>query len=191
MEHLTEEQLNEYLDELLDESACQAVETHLAKCADCRGQMDGLELVFANLGELPDEQLQHDLTPAVLEKLPQKLQVHVWTRTLAAQVGVVAGTLVWLGMQLIPLIQFPQLEFPKQPTFDALSFLARLLIIQFTVPPLHFPDFNYHLAPIDFWVPTLSFQLSIAHLAVLVFSAFVLWVVGNLILLRRRQGASS
>ena len=187
MEHLTEEQLNEYLDELLDESTRREVEAHLAECTDCRANMEGLELVFADLDELPDVQLERDLSSSVLGKLPQEISAPGWTRALAAQLGVVAGTLVWLGMQLIPLIQFPQLEFPKQPTFDAQSLLTRLLIVQFTLPPLRFPDFSHRLPLLDLRVPTLNFQLSAAHLAVLVLSAFVLWVVGNLILLRRGQ----
>jgi len=189
MEHLTEEQLNEYLDRLLDESACQAVEAHLAKCADCRANMEGLELVFAELGELPEAQLKHDLTPSILDVLPQQTTAYSLTRALAAQLGVVAGTLVWLGAQLVPLIQFPQLEFPRLLTFDIRALFARLLSIQFTLPQLRFPDFNYHLAAFDLRVPTFNFQLSTMHLVFLVFSAFLLWVAGNLILLRRRREA--
>ena len=199
MEHLTEEQLNEYLDGLLDEQTHQRVEAHLVGCAECRSLAKNLELVFASLDNLPEVPLAHNLAPSVLANLPPKTPVRIWTRAFAAQWGIVVGTLVWLGSQLIPLVRIPQVALPKVPNIDLETLLTRLLIIRFSMPDSRFAAIKYQLPQLHFQLPALnpstvfklSLQPSTAHIAALMISALLLWVLGNVILLRKEQEASS
>ena len=197
MNHLTEEQINEYLDGLLDESARQSVEVHLSQCVDCRNQVEALKQVFADLDDVPEIPLTRDLTPAILAKLPQKEPVRIWTRAFAAQWGVVVGTLIWLGTQILPLVKIPQATLPKIPVIDLETLFTRLLIIRFPIPDFQLASIKYQLPQIHFQLPALNsstafslgFQPSTALMVALTISALLLWIVGNVILLRRGQEA--
>jgi anti-sigma factor RsiW len=64
--HLTDEMLNEFLDQALDRPAHAAAEAHLAACGQCAARLAELGAVFVNLAALPDRPLEHDLTPGVM-----------------------------------------------------------------------------------------------------------------------------
>ncbi|MBN2547604.1 MAG: zf-HC2 domain-containing protein [Anaerolineales bacterium] len=68
-EHLTDACLNEYLDAALDSQQRQMLEAHLQECQTCADRLAELRLVFAALQRLPDEPLEHDLTPNVLRAI--------------------------------------------------------------------------------------------------------------------------
>lgn len=197
MKHLTEDQLNEYLDNLLDEQTLQSVEAHLFQCADCRNQMEALTQVFIDLDNLPEIPLPRDLTPAILAKLSQREPVRIWTRAFAAQWGLVVGTLVWLGTQLSPLVKISQVTLPKFLVIDFEALFTRLLTIQFPILDFQLASIRYQLPQINFRLPNLSlltvfnlgFQPSATLIATLTISVFLLWGVGNVILLRRWQEA--
>jgi hypothetical protein len=74
MSHLTEEQLNEYVDHLLTSTEAEEVEHHLIECAICQKKVAELQQVFAALADLPEVPFQMDLATRVqhlLEPLPQ------------------------------------------------------------------------------------------------------------------------
>lgn len=71
MLHLTDELLNEYLDEALPAYRLSQVEAHLAGCAGCAARLDSLRLLFATLDALPVVPLARDLSAGVLARLPQ------------------------------------------------------------------------------------------------------------------------
>jgi hypothetical protein len=197
MNHLTENQLNEYLDHLLDEQTRQGVEFHLAQCADCRNQVEALKQVFADLDTIPEIPLTRDLTSTILARLPQDEPIRVWTRAFAAQWGVVVGTLIWLGTQLIPLTRIPRVAFLTFQAIDVQSLLVRLFTIRFPIPEFQLTSIKYQLPPIHFQLPALApsivlkmnFQPSTAPMVALTISALLLWVVGNVILLGSKQEA--
>lgn len=65
MSHLTEEQLNLYLDNELSTVERDAVEAHLANCNECRAEVAALQRLFTALEELAHEPAP-DLVPGVL-----------------------------------------------------------------------------------------------------------------------------
>lgn len=65
MPHLTEEQLNLYLDDALSEAERVAVEAHLGHCDECRAEATALQQLFAALSELAPAPAP-DLVPDVL-----------------------------------------------------------------------------------------------------------------------------
>jgi len=182
MNHLTDFQLNEYLDNTLDTSTRREVDAHLQTCEDCSAHLVELKDVFTILKTLPEVKLRRDLSSAILARLPQK-QTRLWTSSLAAQLGAALGVFIWFSMQvanfIIPIIsafRFPQFTMPS---------------FQFTVPDFQFSNLyslfsipKFQLPPFDF--PT--FQLSTFNLAFIAISIFLLWLVGNLSLLHDRSG---
>ncbi len=73
MKHLTEDQLNEYLDNAVEAPVQARMALHLSGCADCRARLVSLQTVFQALAALPEETPGRDLTPSVLQALPRQL----------------------------------------------------------------------------------------------------------------------
>lgn len=181
MNHLTDSQLNEYLDNLLDKSTRREADSHLRSCVDCRARLDELQNVFTALTGLPEAHLARDLSPNILSHLPQK-QPRVWTPFFAAQIGAALGTFVWISTQIAKLI-------PIISTFRFQEF--RIPLFQLSIPNFQIPDSSslfsipHSLFTIDhppFSIPT--FHLSAFNLIFVAISVFVLWVIGNATLLR-------
>ena len=192
MNHLDDFTLNEYLDHALDESARAEAEMHLRTCPACRTQLEELQMLFAELEDLPEAHLEHDLAPAVLAHLPRRNIVNLqkWTRAFAAQLGVAVGFMFWLVMQAIPYINIPRLALPKLPTLDFEILATRLLSFHFAFPKFQLPAFHVQMPTFNFQLPSIDMQLSTNHIAIVGISTLLLWVVGNVILLRSRQEVS-
>jgi anti-sigma factor RsiW len=65
--HLSDETLNEYLDEALATADHAAAEAHLAGCPACGARLGALRVLFAGLEALPEAALADDLAPAVVQ----------------------------------------------------------------------------------------------------------------------------
>ncbi len=176
MKHLTESQLNEYLDNTLETSARREMDLHLQECAECRARLNKLQSIFTALAGLPEARLARDLSSSVLSRLPEK-QPRIWTPFFAAQVGAAIGMFIWLSTQIMNFIptdlsalRFPQFSIPTFPLFTLYSLFSILH------PPLSIPTFN---------LPT--FQLSTSNLVFIIVSVSALWVIGNATLLRNRR----
>ena len=94
MNHLTETQLNEYLDGVMVAPEQGLMQTHLSDCADCRARLASLQTVFQALAALPEEKPGCDLTPSVLRALPRKFSSLAWRLALAVQAGLSLGLLL-------------------------------------------------------------------------------------------------
>lgn len=86
--HLTEADMNEYLDAALVPEALAAAEAHLAACVTCSYRLADLRALFADLDALPDVPLPRDLVPAVVRALP------------AAHTPLVSAKRPWLGLMV-------------------------------------------------------------------------------------------
>jgi hypothetical protein len=164
MNHLTESQLNEYLDNTLKTPEQQFVEKHLSGCADCRDKVEILRSLFQTLDEIPEEALHHDLTPLVLYRLPEQKIHPGWRLFLAVQTGIALGLTILVVRNLLPLVNLPNI-------FTAFTL---------QIAPIGLPTIHYRL-------PSLDFQTSTANLIFLAVSALILWGVGNAALLRGRR----
>jgi anti-sigma factor RsiW len=74
MAHLTEEQLNLYLDKELSPGERAAVEAHLAGCEACRIELVSMQTLFTALDTLQLETLVADLAPLVLDDVAAERQ---------------------------------------------------------------------------------------------------------------------
>ena len=92
--HLTDDQLNEYLD--YETSERVLIETHLAACAECAARLTALQTLFAEIESLPELELTHSVaarfapTPSLPPQLPRWLTL---TATLQAALALVAAIL--------------------------------------------------------------------------------------------------
>lgn len=68
-EHLTQERIYAYLDDELQEAELAATRTHLAACSECTLRVQLAAALFEQLESLPEEPLEVDLSPGVLERL--------------------------------------------------------------------------------------------------------------------------
>ncbi|MBM3124623.1 MAG: hypothetical protein FJZ87_06060 [Chloroflexi bacterium] len=115
--HLTDDQLNEYLDDALPKRA--RAESHLSTCAECTARLSALRSLAAEIESLPEESLARNLAPAVTRRLtspaaaysgfPRWLTLTTVLQTAAATVLIasVAPFILEAASTFIPALQAP------------------------------------------------------------------------------------
>lgn len=176
MTHLSDDLLNEYLDDTLTDRA--PVDEHLAQCADCAARFATLQSLFTSLASLPDAALSRDLAAPVVIKvrgpgfLPRWLTLTVALQAALALVVLIVAApfVIEFASSSMPVLQTPSLsqtivEVQSQwmTWLDALS--------QFELPTL--PT----IPAAD--ISSLSFLFALAAVS-------MLWLVGNGLLLRNQ-----
>jgi len=69
-QHLTESQLNDYVDGAVDARSRAAIEAHHAKCAVCRSELQAMRSLVAEIGELPAQITpSRDLRAGIAERI--------------------------------------------------------------------------------------------------------------------------
>ncbi len=169
--HLTDEQLNEYLDNETNER--EQIELHLFSCGECAMRLAALQKLFAEIESLPELPLTRDIARFVAAgqwnlRLPHWLRLTVFAQAALALIALILS---------IPFITtyIPQIDVASliSPLFEIQSlwnaWLDSLSTLQLpTIPELPLPI------------------LEMSSLLILLASAFVLWIVGNGILLRNQ-----
>ncbi len=170
--HLTDEQLNEYLDnEIVDRAD---IESHLASCGECAARLTALQTLFAELDSLPELELTRDLASRITLHESSPLQLPRWlTLTATLQAALALITLILAApfvMNLLPAIETP-------------SFTEIFLRMQSQWLALFNTFTNYQLPNLptlpSLQIPTLTLSLALA-------GASLLWLVGNGLLLRKQ-----
>jgi hypothetical protein len=176
MNHLTDEILNEYLDDALPPAARAEVELHLRGCADCDLRLGELADVFSTLASLPDLELARDLSVDVTrtvaaQSIPTLPRFLKWTAVLQAAASLVVLTASLPLLQTMITVDIPAVTLPT-----ALDLLARLDRVML----------NLQTFLVQFQLPTLrlTFEFSSLFVTVAVFGVTLLWLVGNGLLLR-------
>ena len=170
--HLTDEQLNEYLDEAT--TARTHIEAHLSSCDECAARLSTLQNLFTELDSLPELALTRNLAapftlrPSLPAQLPKFL-----TLTAFLQAAVALAALI-IAVPFVSTL-LPQI---KLPSFTKLFFQLQT---QWTVwldqlSNLNLPTFQ----PVN--LPT--FEMS--SLLFILAGVSVLWVLGNGLLLRNQ-----
>ncbi len=170
--HLTDEVLNEYLDNETAERA--QIESHLATCSECAARLTALQALFAELDSLPEVELTHSLASRITLHAASPLELPRWltlTATLQAAFALIALVLAApFVMNLLPAVETP-------------SFTEILVRLQSQWLTLFTTFTNYQLPNLPtlppLQIPTLTLSLALAF-------ASLLWLVGNGLLLRRQ-----
>jgi hypothetical protein len=170
--HLTDEQLNEYLDNETDER--EQIESHLNTCNECSIRFSDLQNLFLELESLPEMQLTRDLSTRFVTKGQLTLGLPRWlTLTVALQAALALVALI-VSIPFITTL-LPQIDTNSllTPIFEIQSlwnvWLESLSTIQLpTIPELPIPIMEMS-----------SLLLTIA-------SVSILWIFGNGLLLRNQ-----
>jgi anti-sigma factor RsiW len=179
MTHLSDDLLNEYLDEALARESRTAAESHLAACPDCSARLAELRALFADLGSLPDLPLEVDFAPLILARLEQNAPLPRpvrWLTVVQAIGAVLAAVLAWpLAETMLPAWNLPPLQ-------NISSALANSLLQ--TVSDFRFPKLVFDL-------PSLNLDLPTTTLTVTILGVALLWLVANGLLLIPRSRRTS
>jgi hypothetical protein len=179
MEHLTEEQLNEYLDNCLEAPELARIKSHLSDCPDCRGRLASLQAIFQALAALPEETPGHELASSVLKALPNGSFSLGWRLAFAVQAGLSLGFLLLFFPFLvariagmvpgwnIPMVM-PEVKFPN-PT----DFHFSLPVVSLPSPP-----YPFNLAP-----PVTVTHANFSIWLLLGIATVLLFLVGNISLI--------
>jgi predicted anti-sigma-YlaC factor YlaD len=126
-QHTTDDQLQAYLDGVLDSPSAKMIQDHLQGCPSCQAQLTRLEVVSSRLKAMPEIDLSRDLAPLVIEQLKEDQSLSpaiTWTLVIEA---LAAGVVISL---LIPALQaagwLPRLINSRQ----ALQAAANLFLTQ-------------------------------------------------------------
>jgi anti-sigma factor RsiW len=177
--HLTDEQLNEYLDHETNERA--QIELHLATCGKCSARLAALQDLFSEIESLPELELSQDIAerarfipgPSLPAKLPRSLTLTVTLQAmLTVMTIIVAAPFV---MQFVssytPSLSAPSLvEVFMQLQGQWTTWLDALA----TLPVPALPD-----------IPVVN--VSSLFVMFTVIGVFLLWLVGNGLLLRNQM----
>jgi hypothetical protein len=182
MIHLSDDTLNELLDNALPPARRDEALAHLAGCPACAARRDALHALFADLDSFPDLPLEIDLASRVLAhleqpvRLPGALRWLAWAQGLAA---LLALALAWpLLAALTPGLNIPALtpawvDMTTRLSVDWLDLINRLSTD-------HFQRFDW----LNAGSSTLASDLPALTLASLATCALLLWLVGNAFLLK-------
>lgn len=168
--HLTDDQLNEYLDNEIADRA--HIESHLAACGECAARLTALQTLFAELDSLPEVELTRNIAArfaSVGQLTPQLPRWLTLTAALQAAFALIALILAApFVMNLLPAIETPSFtEIFLQMQSQWLTLLTTITNYQLPAMP--------SLPPLQ--IPTLSLTLA---------GASLLWLVGNGLLLRKQ-----
>ena len=173
--HLTDDQLNEYLD---NETAQRAeIETHLDSCDECAARLSTLQALFADLDSLPEVELSTNIAtrfsprPSLNPSFPRWLTLTASLQAAAALVALIVA---------IPFfsIMIPQIETPSFTTglFELQSLWTSWLdaLSNYQLPISQFPN-----------LPAYPVELSSLFIALAIVS--IVWIFGNGLLLRNQN----
>ena len=173
--HLTNEQLNEYLDNASTERAF--IESHLDSCDECAARLSTLQALFVDLDSLPEVTLSRDIAarfrprPSLPAQLPRWLTLTASLQAAAALVALIVA---------IPFfsIMLPKVEMPSFTTwlFEIQSLWTSWLdaLSNYQLPITQFPNLT-----------TYPVELSTLFIALAIVSIF--WIFGNGLLLRNQN----
>lgn len=183
MTHLTEEILNEYLDNALAPPARAAADAHLANCDDCMAELESLRSLFAKIESLPEATLERDLSTAVLARLGGN-RVSVPRAVRWALVAQALAVVIVLGLAW-PLFDLAALKLPVV----SLNLPSTAQLIGLWSAWMRNLSQTSLLPSIPSW-PSLHLDPPALLLTLTLVSACLLWLVGNGLLLLLPRAAS-
>jgi anti-sigma factor RsiW len=171
MNHLTDETLNEYLDDELTNRV--EIEQHLSRCADCAARLTALQALFNEIESLPELALSKPLAAPFTRREAGFVLPHWLKLTATLQAAVVLVIIILTApfiAELLPTIQTPSLaDTLLQLQSQWTAWLALLSAFQLPTSP-------------TFPTP----EISSLVLTLILAGVSVLWLVGNGLLLRNQ-----
>lgn len=173
--HIPDDLIFEYLDQALPAERHSEIHAHLESCSTCQQRLSEFSSLFDTLEDLPDQLLEHDLSPAVLTAIKRKPGF--------------SGILWWLlaiqgalSLGLVGIIA-PSIRFPRNGEILVFEIIAELStrinewLISFS---------NIQQRVVQLLTPGIPISLNIStqSMILLLLLASITWIIGNSILLR-------
>ena len=177
--HLTDGQLNEYLDN--ESSERVQIESHLAECAECAARLTALQALFNEIESLPEVELTRSIAASFTRPSSLLAQPPRWLRLTATLQAVLALIAIFFAVpitsryltQVLRVVSVPSLSDVLIET--QMYFVMWLQVIQ-----------SFRLPAIPTGTFTLPEELSPTTLSVSLLCIFLIWLIGNWWLLRER-----
>jgi anti-sigma factor RsiW len=208
MSHLTEEQLNLYLDNELSPGERATVEAHLAGCETCRIELVSMQTLFTALDTLQLETLAADLAPLVLDDIATERQRAIRRRRMGWLVpglqGVVVILLILFGRSAL-VMRYGKLaqHIPAEALYATWTNTLAQSNIFWTATITRWQtwwsetitgllDLPAALGQTTSQWPQFSgLGLTTPQIIIISFAAVLMWLAGNSILLRKVAGMNS
>jgi len=105
MSHISDAELQAFLDHELTDSQHSLVSEHVDACPACRARLGEFQNLYANIGSMPEAPLHADLVPGVLSRLAPQSVIGARLRwlllaELALGGGAMISALNWLNLSL-------------------------------------------------------------------------------------------
>jgi anti-sigma factor RsiW len=171
--HLTDEQLNEYLDHETDERL--EIDRHLSSCADCAARLQALQVIFDEIESLPDVQVSPEIAVRWVESgssssLPRSLTLTMILQAAAAAIAIIAAA---------PLVMQFLSSYTPSLSIPSLADLVRALQSGWMA---WLNSLSSLAVPTIPQIPLLNVSSLFVMLTVI--GVFLFWLIGNGLLLR-------
>lgn len=181
-DHLTDLQLNEYLDNESTERT--QIEAHLSSCDECTARLSALQTLFEEIESLPQLTLSRSLATSFTRtsSLPAKLpRAFALTLTLQAAVALIAIIFT------VPIITRYLTSFLPTISIPSLNDVAVVVQMFFVMWMQSIQSFKLPTIPAA--ILTLPKEFSSTVLLVSLIGIFFIWVIGNWWLLRKQSNS--
>ena len=180
--HLTDDQLNEYLDN--ESSERPQIESHLAECAECAARLAALQAFFDEIESLPELELTRPI--AALFTRPSSLPAPLprWLTLTATLQAALAFIAIFFTVPIVSRYLTPVLQAISFPAFSDVLIEIQMYFVMWlqTVQSFQIPAI-----PTGFF--TLPEELSPTTLSISLLGLFLVWLTGNWWLLRKRPNS--
>jgi hypothetical protein len=182
-DHPGEDRLHEYLDELLNSEERLELEAHTASCEECARELERLSGVFSELSLLAEIPLEADLSRAVLGAIQENARRRAGVRiAIALQISLLLLITILIGPNINSFLK--SLSGLLEPSTVSTWLLESFILFQASIG-LSLQSIRHELVELlEFNFLLDQFSIQTTHLISLVGGVFMLWLIGNTVLLR-------
>lgn len=181
--HPGEDRLHEYLDELLNSEERLELEAHTSSCEQCARELERLSGLFSELSSLAEIPLEADLSRVVLETIQENARRRAGVRiAIALQISLLLLITIVLGPNIYSFLT--RLSALLQPSTVSTWLMESFILFQASIG-LSLQSIRLELVELlEFNSLLDQFSIQTTHLISLVGGIFILWLIGNSVLLR-------
>jgi anti-sigma factor RsiW len=176
-DHITDLQLNEYLDNELKDPA--PVELHLSSCAHCAARLVALQALFNEIESLPELSLSRDLALPITHQISRRISFPRFLRLTVILQAVASIIAMIFAAPFVMQVISPYVSGIQKPV---LVDLVLQLQTQWTIWLNLLAQFQPPIIP---EIPVI--ELSGLFLMLAVAGVSVFWLIGNGLLLRNQR----
>jgi len=184
-DHVTDMQLNEYLDNESTPAGRAEIELHLSSCDECAARLTALKSLFAEIESLPDLELTPNIAARFIptRSLPAPQVAHWLTLTTTLQAALALIAIVF-ATPIISRSLTPVLQAYPIPSFNAVLIDLQMNFVMWiqSIQSFQFPT-------IPTGIFTLQKEFSTGILFASLIGLFIIWIIGNWWLLRKRPNS--